>query len=128
MAVRCALLLLLPLLIAGSAAIAVVGHFPAYVELAEALNASYFSLPTEKWGLLDDAQRWALNREFLDRCIERKEPIRLATPFLQVRAGSYTEKELHYLYSSGYHTLIHNTVFTLGVESVSRRNARHPTE
>lgn len=54
------------------------------------------------WNRLSVADRWTLNREFLDAAIRRGDQIILATPPNQVRSGSYLAREVEYLESNGY--------------------------
>ncbi len=80
----------------------VLGNYPAYVKLADAINAKRFNIPTAVWNKMDDAQKWGANQKFLDRMIARGDDIVLATPVNKVKPGSYYEKELRYLMEKGY--------------------------
>ncbi len=82
--------------------ITVLGHNPAYMELAEQLGARKFHMPDHIWQKMTEAEIWAANKKFLDRTIKRGDRIRLATHYDEVRKGSYLEKELEYLTSKGY--------------------------
>jgi RHS repeat-associated protein len=84
------------------APVAVLGHFPGYVVLAERLGARYFSIPTQIWQRMTPAQQWGANVRFLERQIDRGTVFRLSTPANQARAGSYFEREIAYLRSRGY--------------------------
>ena len=80
----------------------VIGHNPAYVQLAQKLDANYLDIQMAEWNKLDEAAKWALNRKFLDDAIARGDDFVLATPLDKVRKGSGFENELDYLYSKGY--------------------------
>lgn len=82
--------------------IAVIGHFPDYLALAEALGARRFAIDPAIWDGLDDGDQWVLNRAFLDRCIADGVNFRLATPPDRARPASYFQRELEYLILSGY--------------------------
>ena len=86
----------------GKGATTVLGHHPAYTNLANKLNANAFNVPTKIWKGMSGVQRWGANQKFLDRMILRGDKIRLATPLNQVRPGSFYQKELNYLFSKGY--------------------------
>lgn len=80
----------------------VLGHFPDYVNKANELGAKRFSIPEKIWNAMSKAEQWAANQKFLDRAIARGDEFVLATPLDKVRAGSYFERELQYLFSKGY--------------------------
>jgi len=80
----------------------VLGHYPAYVNMAEAEGASYFNVPTEQWNAMSPSEQWSMNQKFLDDAIARGDQFKLATPLDQVRPGSFLEKELEYLEGKGY--------------------------
>ena len=44
---------------------AVLGPYPAYVNLAVKLGASFFSMPASRWRGMNLARQWAVNRNFL---------------------------------------------------------------
>jgi hypothetical protein len=86
---------------AGAAAegVAVLGHFPAYVRLADSLSAETFNVGA-KWTAMSTGERWAANKAFLDNGIERGVTFVLAT---DIRAGmSYFRAEVQYLLRNGY--------------------------
>jgi len=87
---------------AENAGTTVIGHYPDYVNLAQDLKANYFSIPTEQWNAMTEAEQWAANQKFLDEAIARGDTFRLATPIDQVRPGSYLEKEIQYLTGKGF--------------------------
>jgi RHS repeat-associated protein len=80
----------------------VLGHYPAYTELAEQLGANHFSIPSDVWNQMTEAEQWAANQQFLDQMIARGDQVILATPLDQVRPGSFFERELQYLQSKGF--------------------------
>jgi len=49
----------------------VLGHYPAYTEMAEQLGARRFNVPTEFWNKMTPAEQWTANQKFLDRMISR---------------------------------------------------------
>lgn len=51
---------------------------------------------------MSQTEQWAANQKFLDRAIARGDDFVLATPLDNVRAGSFFERELQYLFSKGY--------------------------
>jgi hypothetical protein len=51
---------------------------------------------------LTDAERWAINKQFLDEAIARGDEILLASPESAARAGTFLARELAYLRSLGY--------------------------
>jgi hypothetical protein len=91
----------------------VLGHFPAYVDLAKQLNANYLDFPPGTWDVLTDAQRWAINQKFIDDAIARGDDFILATPPNAVRPGSYLDREIQYLLSQGYVIVQDNGVWKL---------------
>lgn len=80
----------------------VIGHYPAYTNLAKQLRAPHFNMPEEQWNAMTEAERWAANMAFLDQYIAYGVPFILATPLDEVRSGTYLEKEIQYLQSKGY--------------------------
>jgi hypothetical protein len=83
----------------GGKAVAVLGHYPAYTQLADRLGAEVFDVGA-KWAAMNTAERWAANRAFLDSGIARGTPFVLAT---DLRAGmSYFRAEVQYLLRNGY--------------------------
>lgn len=87
---------------ADSGVITVLGHYPDYVNLAEEIGANYFSVPTAEWDAMTTAEQWAMNQEFLDAAVARGDIFRLATALEDVRAGSFFEMELNYLFDLGF--------------------------
>lgn len=82
--------------------IVVIGHYPDYLLLAQKLGASCFSVSQEIWEALDDDGRWQMNRDFLDDAIRRGSVFVLSTPPLDVREGSWLDREIQYLFDNGY--------------------------
>lgn len=82
--------------------IVVIGHYPEYLQLGQDMTASVFTIPQDIWDRLDDAERWMLNRAFLDDAISQSARFVLATPPERIRSGSFLERELAYLFTMGY--------------------------
>jgi hypothetical protein len=80
----------------------VLGHYPDYVELSDSLNARRYQIPDIVWNAMNEEQRWAANLKFLDRTIERRDVVTLATPADAARPGSYYARELNYMTQRGY--------------------------
>jgi hypothetical protein len=74
----------------------VLGHFPGYIDKANARGASYYDIG-DAWNGLSPAQRWAANTNFLNRVTARGDRILLSLPKNQIRPGSYLEMEVNYL-------------------------------
>ncbi len=58
----------------------VIGRYPRYLEAAKQLGANALNIPTDVWNRLNELQRWALNRTFLDLAVSRGDTILLVTP------------------------------------------------
>jgi RHS repeat-associated protein len=82
--------------------VAVLGHYPGYVNTAESIGARHFNVPAEVWARMSPAEQWAANVKFLDRLIMRGDTVVLSTPASAARAGSWFSRELEYLSSRGY--------------------------
>ncbi len=82
--------------------IIVLGHRPVYYERAAQLGARRFRMTDDTWNRLTDAERWALNQQFLDEAIARESEIVLATPLDEMRRGSFFEREINYLRGKGF--------------------------
>ncbi|MFZ2617129.1 MAG: hypothetical protein WA077_14160 [Anaerolineae bacterium] len=82
--------------------VTVLGRFPAYVNTANRLGANFLNFVDDSWDRLTDAQRWAVNKQFLDDAIARSDTFRLASLVSEAKAGTYFRKELEYLISLGY--------------------------
>jgi hypothetical protein len=78
------------------------GHYPEYVNNAEATGAKTFSIDDESRGAMSDTEKWTRNKAFLDNAIRNKSSIELATLPEDARKGSAYEAELSYLRSEGY--------------------------
>jgi hypothetical protein len=74
----------------------VIGHFPGYIHKARSRKASYFDVG-KRWDDLDDAQRWAANKHFLDEIAAKGDTVLLATPRREIQAGTFTAREVQYL-------------------------------
>lgn len=74
----------------------VLGHFPGYVEKAQARGASYFVIG-DAWKGLNEADRWAANRHFLDKIASSGDQVLLSTAKTKIRPGSSLAREVQYL-------------------------------
>ena len=83
----------------------VLGHYPAYVTLAAKLGADYFNLPESRWNRMSRRQRWAANREFLNKMIGNGSQFVFASHPRAVRPGTWFHRELLYLQSHGVRIL-----------------------
>ena len=79
----------------------VLGHFPGYIEKANARGASHFDLG-DAWNGLTDEQRWAGNTHFLDTRIAAGDRVLLSLPRTEIRPNSYLAREVQYLTHNGY--------------------------
>ena len=80
----------------------VLGHYPLYVEVADMLGASRFSVPPALWfSWLQTGNQWSQNVEFLSESI-RKGRIITTTPPIRARPGSAFAAEIAYLVAQGY--------------------------
>ncbi len=82
--------------------VTVLGRYPAYVSTAKDLRANFLNFAEGTWDKLTDAQRWAVNKQFLDDAIARGDTFRLASQLKQAEPGTYFRRELDYLFSLGY--------------------------
>ena len=85
--------------------VTVLGRYPAYVNTAKDLRANFLNFAEGTWDKLTDAQRWAVNKQFLDDAIARGDSFKLASLVEEAKAGTYLRKELEYLISLGYQVL-----------------------
>jgi RHS repeat-associated protein len=90
----------------------VLGKNPLYKQLAEDLGADFFSIADDLWAALSDAERWALNKAFLDGAIANGSRITLASP--AAGAVGFYARELEYLMSQGYR-LVGNVLIPPGL-------------
>jgi RHS repeat-associated protein len=82
--------------------VTVLGRYPAYVNTANDLRANYLNFAEGTWDKLTDAQRWIVNKQFLDDAIARGDKFKLASLVDEAKPGTYFRKELEYLISLGY--------------------------
>jgi hypothetical protein len=80
----------------------VIGRYRVYLDVAARVGGEVFNIRKPEWDAMDDAQRWALNQEFLDKAIAAGDRIWLATAPEKVPLGSTLQKELNYLASHGW--------------------------
>lgn len=79
-----------------------IGHYPAYVTLAEQTGARVFSISDDAWNAMSSAEQTVRNDRFLERGIAAGMEFRLATPLSQMRPQSAYENEIAYLLKRGY--------------------------
>jgi RHS repeat-associated protein len=81
----------------------VLGKFPDYTRLADAIGAKRFSIPPSVWDKMTKAEQWAANQKFLDRIIARGDEIILSNPVKEIKnvSGAF-RKELDYLIDKGF--------------------------
>jgi RHS repeat-associated protein len=76
----------------------VLGHYPAYVDKAQEMGATYLDTSPEVWEALGSTElRWAVNQQFIDDAVARGDTFVFAS-VLQ-KADSYFAWELEYLSS-----------------------------
>jgi hypothetical protein len=75
----------------------VIGHYPAYVNLAQELGANYLNIPLEEWDAMSPAEQWAANQAFLDEAIANGDTFQLATPLAEMDPDSFFAQEVQYL-------------------------------
>lgn len=76
----------------------VIGHYPEYLQVAEAIGAKGFSVPDLAYKIAGKT----LNRRFLDKGIKEGAEFVLATAKSEIRKGSILEGEVKYLTEHGY--------------------------
>lgn len=85
------------------AGVTVLGKFGQYDVLAKKLGANFLNIKTEVWNAMTDAEKWAFNKEFLDRAIARGDKIVLSHAVTDIsKETGWFRKELDYLLSKGY--------------------------
>jgi hypothetical protein len=87
---------------ASRATTRVMGHYPEYLQVGEALGAKVFSMPTQVFDAMPTAAQKAANMRFLDRGIAEGAEFVMATRRADVRAGSALADEVQYLLNKGY--------------------------
>ena len=80
----------------------VLGSYPEYVKLSDDLNARRFEIPLDAWNKMSEAEKWAANKKFLDRTINKGDAIILSNDAHKAKPGSYFSREIDYLKSKGY--------------------------
>ena len=87
---------------AENAGVSVLGPYPGYIDLANEMNANFFSIPMDQWNAMTEAELWAANRAFLNGAIARGDTFYLSAPYSTIDPDSYTAMEISYLESQGY--------------------------
>jgi hypothetical protein len=82
--------------------ISVLGRYPAYIQLGEAIPSRTFRVPTWVWNKMSPAEQWAANVRFLDRLVTRGDEVYLATRASNAVPGTFFYREIEYLTSHGY--------------------------
>ncbi len=67
-----------------------------YTSKAKVKGASYFDIG-KAWDDLNDAERWAANRHFLDKIADTRDKVFLSIPKHMIKEGSWLQKEIEYL-------------------------------
>jgi hypothetical protein len=80
----------------------VLGHYPEYLQVAEAIGAKAFNIPTKIWNAMSESAQWAANQKFLDRGVAQDAEFVMATARADIRAGSALVREVTYLLGHGY--------------------------
>ena len=78
------------------------GHFPEYLDLGARTGARTCSVSDEAFNAMSPEEQWTSIRRFLDRAVEGRSEIRLATPLDAIRPGSFLEREVQYLFKNGF--------------------------
>lgn len=100
----------LPIAVAGVGAAArtaqgadrVLGHYPEYLQVGEAIGAKAFDIPMDVWRTMSPDAQWAANLKFLDRGMADGAEFVMATRRSDIRAGSDLAKEVDHLLKNGY--------------------------
>ncbi len=87
---------------AATATARVIGSYPGYLQVGEALGGKVFNVPAKIWNAMSETAQWAANQKFLDRGIKEGAEFILSTLRSEIRRGSTLEKEVNYLMSKGY--------------------------
>jgi hypothetical protein len=82
----------------------VLGHFPEYVEMSNALMARRYEIPGSAWDRMSPSRRWAANEQFLERTVARGDEIQLSTRHDRINPdpNNYLRREIAYLEGRGY--------------------------
>ncbi len=80
----------------------VIGHYPEYMQVGEAIGAKTFNIPMEVWNKMSPAAQWAANKKFLDRGIAEGAEFVMATRRGEIGAGTALAREVDYLLENGY--------------------------
>jgi RHS repeat-associated protein len=80
----------------------VIGHYPRYLQVGEAIGAKTFNIAPDVWKSMSKAAQWAANKQFLDDGIDAGAEFVMSTRRADIRAGSDLAKEVNYLLNKGY--------------------------
>jgi RHS repeat-associated protein len=82
---------------------AVIGKYPNYLKVADAVGAKKFNIPAAVWNKMTEAERWTANQKFLDRAMARGGDIMLDKPIKDINnVSGQLRKELNYLSERGF--------------------------
>ena len=84
---------------AGTAGLAIIGSYPKYINVADAVGGRAFSVPKGIWDSMSTAEKEAANLRFLDRGIGRRDSFLVVT---QGKVGRGLSFEIGYLRANGY--------------------------
>jgi hypothetical protein len=87
---------------AATVATRVIGHYPEYLQVGEAIGAKTFQIPAKIWNSMSVAEQWGANQRFLDRGIREGAEFVMATRRSDIVAGSMLSREVGYLLKNGY--------------------------
>jgi hypothetical protein len=87
---------------AAAAVDRVIGHYPEYLQVGEAIGARAFSIAPDVWRSMSPAAQWAANKNFLDEGIAAGAEFVMATRRGDIRVGTALAKEVDYLLQRGY--------------------------
>lgn len=79
----------------------VLGHYPEYIRIATDMRACLFQVRDDDFKDLTSSDIWEKNQHFLDQMYHSGAVFFLATPIKKARAGSWFEREVHYLNTLG---------------------------
>lgn len=87
---------------AATATARVIGHYPEYLQVGEAIGAKTFNIPAKIWSSMSAAEQWGANQRFLDRGIREGAEFVMATRQSDIMVGTMLSREVNYLMKNGY--------------------------
>jgi len=85
----------------GSGGVTVLGKYGTYNTIGGQYGFNFMDVDKAVWDSLDDAERWAVNKKFLDDAVKRGDTFYLSNPDASDFTGGYS-RELEYLNGLGY--------------------------